>query len=124
MQHSEEINIEKIQTIMHKHKDQLKIALKVCAHCTLCAESCFLFMSHNQDPEYMPSHKFINSIGVLYRKKGNVSRSQLEKMKDILWNKCALCTRCYCPMGIDIPYMISVGRSICRSQNILPTFEN
>ena len=48
----------------------MKLSLAACAHCTLCAESCFLFNARDNDPTYMPSYKFINSLGVLYKKKG------------------------------------------------------
>jgi len=72
----------------------------------------------HKKPEYMPSYKFINSIGKIYQKNGNVTREFLEKARDLVWENCVLCTRCYCPIGIDIPSMIAVARSICRSQGI------
>jgi Fe-S oxidoreductase len=96
----------------------MKTALRVCAHCSLCAESCFLFHVHDGDPRYMPSHKFINSIGRLYKKKGQVDRKGLEEISEIVWRRCVLCTRCYCPLGIDIPEMIALARNICRSQDV------
>ncbi len=98
------------------------MALRVCAHCSLCAQSCFLFNTREQDPIYMPSHKFINSIGRLYKKKGNVDRQALEEISEIAWKRCVLCTRCYCPLGIDIPEMITLARTICRSQNVVNDF--
>jgi len=122
-QQIEDIDVNQIKSMLDKHKAQMKMSLRVCAHCTLCAESCFLFMTKGQDPQYMPSYKFINSIGRLYKKKGNVDRQTLEEIKDLVWKKCVLCTRCYCPMGIDIPSMIALGRSICRSQGVLPQFD-
>lgn len=106
-----------IQQILKKNKRQIKMGLKVCAHCSLCAESCFLYAA-SQEPKYMPSYKFINSIGRLYRKKGRVSREELLKIRDIVWHDCVLCTRCYCPFGIDIPSLISLARQACRSQGI------
>jgi Fe-S oxidoreductase len=112
-----EIDSVSIQNILNKHKTTMKLSLKVCAHCTMCAESCFLYMIHKQ-PEYMPSYKFIHSIGKTYKKKGKVTRAFLEKARDLVWENCVLCTRCYCPIGIDIPSMIAVARSICRSQGI------
>ncbi|MBF0101962.1 MAG: 4Fe-4S dicluster domain-containing protein [Desulfobacterales bacterium] len=109
--------------LLNTFKDKMTLSLKVCAHCTLCAESCFMFMKNNKDPHYMPSYKFINSIGVIYKKKGNLKRNDLEKMKDIVWKHCVLCTRCYCPIGIDIPSMISTARSYCRAQGVYPEFD-
>ena len=111
------IDTKSIQNILNKHKTKMKLSMKVCAHCTMCAESCFLYMIHKK-PEYMPSYKFINSIGKIYQKNGNVTREFLEKARDLVWENCVLCTRCYCPIGIDIPSMIAVARSICRSQGI------
>jgi len=123
-QKSIEINPKKIQTLLNDKKAQIQTALNVCAHCTLCAESCFLFMTRDQDPKYMPSYKFINSIGTLYKKKGKVDISVLNKIKDIVWKDCVLCTRCYCPMGIDIPAMIAHARTICRSQGVVHAFDD
>lgn len=111
-----------IKSYLDRHRTQMKISLKVCAHCALCAESCFLYMHRRKKPEYMPSHKVIHSLGRLYKKKGTVSWAELEEIREIVWEKCVLCTRCYCPLGIDIPEMIALVRSICRSQNTLPDF--
>ncbi|RJP86422.1 MAG: (Fe-S)-binding protein [Desulfobacteraceae bacterium] len=112
-----------IQSILAEHKKQIKIGLTMCAHCSLCAESCFLYMSHEGDPQYMPSYKFLHSVGRLYKKKGDVSRAQLETMRDLVFENCVLCTRCYCPMGIDIPALITLGRRICRSQNLFRNYD-
>ena len=66
----------------------------------------------------MPSYKVLKSLGTLYKKRGKVSEAQLEQMKELVWRNCVLCGRCYCPFGIDIPYMIAFTRSILRSQGI------
>ena len=115
-------DIEKILFILNQNKKRMKMYLRICAHCSLCAESCFLYNTRSKDPVYMPSHKVINSIGMLYKKKKKVDRKLLEGIKEIAWKRCVLCTRCYCPLGVDIPAMISLARKICRSQNILPEF--
>jgi heterodisulfide reductase subunit C len=118
-----DINIEEIKAIMDSDKAKMKLWLKVCAHCSLCAESSFLYTTRGRDPKYIPSHKFINSIGRLYKKRGKVDRESLEEIGDIVWNRCVLCTRCYCPFGIDIPEMIALGRKICRSQDIYRKYD-
>jgi len=59
------VNSDEIRAILDEKKAKMKLSLKACAHCSLCAESCFLFMGHNKDPKYMPSYKFLNSVGVL-----------------------------------------------------------
>ena len=117
------VDSDAIRSIMDEKKAKMKMSLKACAHCTLCAESCFLFMGRNKDPKYMPSYKFINSIGVLYKSKGNVDKNTLGEIRDVVWERCVLCTRCYCPMGIDIPEMIALARRICRSQGVFPQYD-
>lgn len=112
-----------IVSFLSRNKTRMKLSLQVCAHCGLCAESCFLYVTHGKKPELMPSHKAIHSIGKLYKKKGKVDWETLAEIREIVWKRCVLCTRCYCPLGIDIPEMISLARSICRSQNVLPAFD-
>lgn len=121
---SAEINRDAVWALLEKHQYAMQMALRVCAHCGLCAESCFLYVARDRKPEYMPSHKFIHTLGILYRKKGCVGRAELESMCHIAWRRCVLCTRCYCPLGINIPEMIALARRICRSQNVVPDFEN
>jgi Fe-S oxidoreductase len=116
------VNTQEIKDVLDEHRSLMKLSLTLCAHCSLCAESCFLY-TNTKDPKYMPSHKFINSIGTLYKKKAVVDRADLETIGDIVYNRCVLCTRCYCPFGIDIPSMIALGRDICRSQGIFRTYD-
>lgn len=117
------VDSDAVRKIMDEKKAKMKLSLKACAHCTLCAESCFLFMGRNKDPKYMPSYKFINSIGVLYKNKGNVDKNTLGEIRDVVWERCVLCTRCYCPLGIDIPEMIALARRVCRSQGVYPQYD-
>ena len=108
---------------MLDQKKNMEVFLSVCVGCGMCAESCFFYMNKDKDPTYMPSYKAVHSLGKLYRKKGKVTRSELEEMQDLIWNKCVLCTRCYCPVGISIPSMIAWARSICRSQGVVREFD-
>jgi len=112
------IDTAKIAEMLDRKKEKMKLLLSFCAHCSLCAESCFLYRNHKKDPKYMPAYKAINSLGKLYKKKGKVDRALLEEIEVIIWKNCVLCERCYCPLGIDIPGMIAFARSICRSQGI------
>jgi len=111
-----------IKGILKKHKKKIKLSLMICAHCGLCAESCFMYVNKGGDPSYMPSHKVIHSIGKLYKKHGKLDVSAMEEIRDIVWKKCVLCTRCYCPLGLDIPEMIAVARSVCRLQGVVADF--
>jgi Fe-S oxidoreductase len=112
------VDTAKIRELLGQKKSRMQLCLTACASCSLCAESCFLFMSHDKDPRYMPSYKVVRSLGRLYKKRGRVNRAQLEEMKELVFKNCALCGRCYCPFGIDIPNMIAFARSILRSQGI------
>ncbi|NOY70346.1 MAG: (Fe-S)-binding protein [Deltaproteobacteria bacterium] len=118
-----ELDTTQVKKMLGKHKAKMKFYLGMCAHCSLCAESCFLFNSHDNDPKYMPSYKFINSLGTLYKKKGRIKQETVEEIKANIWERCALCTRCYCPFGIDIPSMIALARSIMRSQGVYPQYD-
>jgi Fe-S oxidoreductase len=112
-----------IRKLLDHRRGKMKAMLSHCVHCSLCAESCFLFMKHDKDPQYMPSYKVIQSLGKLYRKRGKVDRAFLERIKRIVWRNCVLCRRCYCPVGVDVPGMIDFARSICRSQGVYPDFD-
>lgn len=112
------VDEKKIRELLGQKRGRMKFCLTACASCSLCAESCFLFMSHDRDPRYMPSYKVVHSLGRLYRKQGKVSRGRLEEMKELVYKNCVLCGRCYCPFGIDIPNMIAFTRTILRSQGI------
>jgi len=117
------VDTERVKERLDEHKTKMKLSLKACAHCTLCAESCFLYMARDRDPKYTPSYKFINSIGLLYKQKGMVDKVTLGEIRDNVWERCALCTRCYCPLGINIPEMLALARSICREQGVYPRYD-
>lgn len=102
---------------MLRQKRRMRYFLSFCASCGLCAESCFYYRKHG-DPRSTPAYKAVNTLGVMFSRKRTLSRDDLEGMKDLLWGKCVLCRRCYCPFGIDISGMISWARSICRAQGI------
>jgi Fe-S oxidoreductase len=120
---SAQVNREQIKSMLKARKPRMKRYLSHCMHCSLCAESCFLFVKNDKDPRYMPSYKVLNSLGKLYRKGGRVDRAFLEDIKEIVWKNCVLCRRCYCPVGVDVPAMIAFARSICRSQGVHPDDE-
>ena len=117
------VDTKKIREMLNQEKGKMKRYLSFCAHCSLCAESCFLYMEHQKDPQYMPSYKAIHSLGKLYRKRGRLDRRSLMEMKGIIWRNCVLCGRCYCPIGIHIPSMINFARSILRSQDVYPQMD-
>jgi Fe-S oxidoreductase len=107
---------------MLKQKKQMKVFLSICASCGFCADSCFLYRNY-KDPRYMPSYKAINSLGRLFKKKKRVTRPMLEEMSDLIYGRCVMCRRCYCPLGIDISAMISWARTICRTQGVYERYD-
>jgi Fe-S oxidoreductase len=110
--------LERIAHIVDKKKPLIKLSLKACVHCAICADSCFLYRQHNGDPTYTPSYKAINSIGKIYRKKGRLSDAEYESVRELAWDKCVLCTRCYCPLGINLPSLIATARAACRERGV------
>lgn len=119
----EPIDAAPLRAILLQNCKQIRQGLRMCAHCGLCAESCFLYMAHADDPSYMPSYKFINSIGRLFKKKGRVDKAAIIEMEELVFDKCVLCTRCYCPFGIDIPALITLARRACRSQGVFRVYD-
>ncbi|MFC1799226.1 (Fe-S)-binding protein, partial [Thermodesulfobacteriota bacterium] len=97
--------------------------LNICSGCGLCAESCFYYLSGDRDVRLSPAYKVRSTLSEMYRRKGNVTREFLEYCYETLWLRCTACKRCslFCPFGIDIATMMSLGRSICYSQGIRKT---
>ncbi len=122
-QEMKKVDTKKIKELLNRRKGKMKRFLSYCAHCSLCAESCFLYMKYKKDPKYMPSYKVINSLGRLYKKRGKVDWKFLNEIKGIVWKNCVLCGRCYCPIGIHVPSMIAFARTIVRSQEVYPKLD-
>ena len=119
-QQMKKVDTKKIKALLNRRKGKMRRFLSYCAHCSLCAESCFLYMKYKKDPKYMPSYKVIHSLGRLYKKRGKVDWKFLNEIKGIVWKNCVLCGRCYCPIGIHVPSMIAFARTIVRSQEVYP----
>ncbi|MCK8602144.1 (Fe-S)-binding protein [Desulfoferrobacter suflitae] len=117
------VDVQQIKTLLEANNGaRIKTWLSICSRCGLCAESCFFYLANDRDPRLSPAYKFKNTLGLMYRKKGNVDREFLKKCYDIIWGECTTCKRCsmYCPFGIDIATLIATARSICFSQGIVP----
>jgi len=115
---------ERIEKILKKKKDMIKLSLSACVHCSICSDSCFMFNTNRKDPTYTPAYKVINSIGKIYKKKGRLSDTEYDKIRNLIWDKCVLCMRCYCPLGINIPSLIACARSVCREKGICRTYDD
>lgn len=114
---------ERIARIIARKEGLVRLSLQACAHCALCAESCFLFRQSGGDPTYTPSYKAINSIGKIWRKKGRLTEPEYERIGQLVWDKCVLCMRCHCPVGINLPSLISAARGACREWGVLRRYD-
>lgn len=103
-------------------KSRTKTWLEICAHCGLCAESCFLYQVNGRVPEQVPSYKIQSTLGVMVKKKGKVDNAFMQMCMETAWSKCTCCNRCgmYCPHGIDMGVMFSYLRGLLYSQGFVP----
>jgi len=108
----------RVARILDRKKDMIRLSLQACAHCALCADSCFKFRQSGGDPTYTPSYKMIHSIGRIWRSRGRLTDDQYEDVRELAWDKCVLCMRCACPVGISIPSLIALARSACRERGV------
>lgn len=108
----------RICRILDRKKETIRLSLQACAHCALCADSCFKFRQSGRDPTFTPSFKAINSIGRIWRTRGRLTDDQYEDIRELIWDKCVLCMRCACPIGISIPSLIALARSACRERGV------
>ncbi len=103
-------------------KSRVKTWLEICAHCGLCAESCFLYQVNGRVPEQVPSYKIQSTLGQIVKKKGKVDNAFMQMCMETAWSKCTCCNRCgmYCPHGIDMGVMFGYLRGLLYSQGFVP----
>jgi Fe-S oxidoreductase len=103
---------------------RLKAYVDTCIHCGLCSEACHYYLSHDNDPRWSPVGKVKQTIWELVRNKGKVTPEALKQIALIAYTECNLCKRCamYCPLGIDIAYIMLVVRRICHKLGVTPLY--
>ena len=111
--------------VCHHSEDaqiRLRTWLEICAHCGMCADSCFFYLANKKDPTQVPSYKIQSTLGEIVRRKGNVDNAFMQMVMDTAWSKCTCCNRCgmYCPFGIDMGVMFGYLRGLCYSQGFVP----
>ena len=74
-------------------KSRTKTWLDICAHCGLCADSCFLYSVNERDPKQVPSYKIQSTLGELVKKQGKVNNEFMRMCMDTAWSKCTCCNR-------------------------------
>jgi Fe-S oxidoreductase len=110
------------ETIQKTFKSRLRTWLNLCAHCGLCAESCFLYLVNERDPTQVPAYKIQSTLGQIVRRKGRVDNAFMRAAMETAWAKCTCCNRCglYCPYGIDMGVMFSYLRGLLYGQGFVP----
>jgi len=110
------------KTIQNTLKSRMKTWLEICAHCGMCADSCFLYLINDQDPKQVPAYKIQSTLGEIVRRKGKVDNDFMQMVMETAWAKCTCCNRCgmYCPHGIDMGVMFGYLRGLCYQQGFVP----
>ncbi|MHC1711751.1 MAG: sulfate respiration complex iron-sulfur protein HmcF [Solidesulfovibrio sp.] len=118
-----EVDREKLwATIQKSCKSRTQTWLDICARCGLCADSCFLYLVNDRDPEQVPSYKIQSTLGEMVRRKGDVDNEFMRHAMEVAWSQCTCCNRCamYCPHGIDMGVMMGYTRGLLYSQGFVP----
>ena len=81
-------------------KSRTRTWLNICAHCGMCADSCFFYKTNNNDPKQIPSYKIQSTLGELLKRNGRVNAEFMMHCMDVAWGQCTCCNRCgmYCPV--------------------------
>ncbi|AAS95013.1 sulfate respiration complex iron-sulfur protein HmcF [Nitratidesulfovibrio vulgaris] len=103
-------------------QSRTKTWLEICAHCGMCADSCFLYRVNDRDPKQVPAYKIQSTLGEIIRRKGKVDTQFMLHAMEVAWSQCTCCNRCgqYCPHGIDMGVMFSYLRGLLYSQGFVP----
>ncbi len=118
-----DVDVEKLQgSLKATLKSRIKTWLEMCAHCGLCADSCFLYEVNDRDPKQVPAYKIQSTLGEIVRKNGDVTNEFMRHCMDVAWSQCTCCNRCghYCPHGIDMGIMFGYLRGLLNSQGFYP----
>ena len=110
------------ETLQKTCKSRMRTWLEICAHCGMCADSCFFYLVNNRDPRQVPAYKIQSTLGQMIRRKGDVDNAFMQMVMETAWAKCTCCNRCgmYCPYGIDMGVMFGYVRGLCFSQGFAP----
>jgi len=109
-------------TIKKTIKSRIKTWLEICAHCGMCADSCFFYLIDNRDPKQVPAYKIQSTLGELVKRKGKVDNEFMHMAMETAWANCTCCNRCglYCPHGIDMGIMFGSLRALLYQQGFVP----
>jgi len=110
------------KTIQNTFKSRMKTWFEICAHCGMCAESCFLYQVNGRDPKQVPAYKIQSTLGKIIKRKGKVDNKFMLHAMEVAWSQCTCCNRCgmYCPHGIDTGIMFGYLRGLLYQQGFVP----
>ncbi len=110
------------KTIQNTLKSRMKTWLEICAHCGMCADSCFLYLINDCDPKQVPAYKIQSTLGEIVKRRGKVDNAFMHMAMETAWAKCTCCNRCgmYCPHGIDMGIMFGYLRGLLYQQGFVP----
>jgi Fe-S oxidoreductase len=118
-----EVDHQKLADTLKKScKSRTRAWLEICAHCGMCADSCFFYLANKRDPKQVPSYKIQSTLGKLIKAPHKADNAFMQQCMDTAWGKCTCCNRCgtYCPFGIDMGVMFSYLRGVLFSQGFVP----
>ena len=118
-----EVDHQKLADTLKKTcKSRIRAWLEICAHCGMCADSCFFYLANKRDPKQVPSHKIQSTLGKLIKAPHKADNTFMQYCMDTAWGKCTCCNRCgsYCPFGIDMGVMFGYLRGVLFSQGFVP----
>jgi Fe-S oxidoreductase len=103
---------------------RLRTYVDICVHCGLCSDGCHYYLSHDNDPAFSPAGKVKQTIWEILKKKGRVTPEFIKRASEIASTECNLCRRCamYCPLGVDVAYLMLVVRRICHKLGVTPQY--
>jgi Fe-S oxidoreductase len=103
---------------------RLKAYVETCVHCGLCSDACHWYTSFDKDPTFSPAGKVKQTMWPILKEKGKVSPEFIKRASEIASTECNLCRRCvhFCPMGIDIAYIMVLIRRICHRLGVTPQY--
>ncbi|MCG8471860.1 MAG: (Fe-S)-binding protein [Desulfobacterales bacterium] len=102
---------------------RFKAYMATCMRCGLCSESCHHYLSMDKNPSWSPAGKVKESlVPLLFARK--ITPEMIKRSAIIAYTRCNLCKRCtlYCPLGVDLTYLIALVRRICFLSGVVPKY--
>ncbi|MFU8770291.1 MAG: 4Fe-4S dicluster domain-containing protein, partial [Desulfotignum sp.] len=76
------------KTIQNTCKSRTRTWLEICAHCGMCADSCFLYQVDGRKPTQVPAYKIQSTLGEIIRRKGKVDAAFMIHAMEVAWSQC------------------------------------